>query len=251
MRLTTTRRVVAGKAVAAAAALAFTLAGLGGCVDMNKLAKQVNGLSGGGGLSQEKIVAGLKQALEVGSERATAAVGRLNGYYKNPQIRIPLPKDLQRLEHTLRTVGYGAKVDEFERSMNRAAERAAPAAKRIFIGAVRDMSFADARKILNGGDHAATQYFRKKTYAQLQTAFKPIVHSAMSRVGVTQQYQRLQSKLESIPFTAGLTTDIDTYVTDRALDGLFTTLAEQERRIRRDPVARTTELLKEVFGSRD
>jgi len=254
MRMITTRATDARPGVwamtGAAIAALLLLAGLGGCVDVDKLVKQVDGMQGGG-LSQEKIIAGLKQALEIGSERAAGAVGRLNGYYKNPQIRIPLPEDLRRLEHTLRTVGYGSKVDAFELSMNRAAERAAPAAKRIFIGAVRDMSFADARKILDGGDDAATEYFRKKTYAQLERAFQPTVHSAMSHVGVTHQYQRLQTKLESIPFTAGLTTNIDTYVTDRALDGLFHTLAAEERRIRRDPVARTTELLKEVFGSRN
>lgn len=227
----------------------FILVGLSACVDMNKLVKQVNGLESGG-LTEDKIVAGLKQALEIGSARATGVVGRVNGYYKNPQIRIPLPKDLHRLEHTLREVGYGAKVDAFELSMNRAAERAAPAAKRIFIDAVRQMSFSDARKILDGPDDAATQYFRRKTYARLERTFEPIVHSAMSHVGVTRQYQHLQAKLDSIPFTSGLTTNIDTYVTDRALDGLFLMLAHEERRIRRDPVARTTELLKEVFGGR-
>jgi hypothetical protein len=132
--------------------------------------------------------------------------------------------------------------------MNRAAERAAPRAKSIFWDAIRNMTFTDARQILDGQDDAATAYFQQKTATQLQEAFQPIVNQAMSEVGVTQAYQSVDRKIRTLPFTQSLSVDLDAYVTDRALEGLFLMLAEEEKKIRRDPAARVTDLLKKVFA---
>jgi hypothetical protein len=213
------------------------------------LKKAQESLGLGGGLSEEKIIDGLKQALEVGSAKAVDFVSQADGYYKNPQIKIPLPETVQKAEKILRTAGLGAQMDAFDLSMNRAAEQAAPEAKALFLGAVKEMSFDDAKKILNGPDDAATQYLRGKTGTQLADKFKPIVHNTMARVGVTKTYQDLETKVKSIPFGPNLSTDVDQHVTDKALDGLFAMLAEEEKKIRQDPAARVTDLLKEVFGA--
>jgi hypothetical protein len=200
-------------------------------------------------LSDEKIIQGLKEALRVGSGNAVQIVSKVNGYYKNPEIKIPLPDKVKKAEKVLRTVGYGPKVDAFELSMNRAAEKAAPEAKALFWETVKGMSFTDARKILKGRDNEATLYFQDRTQSRLAETFKPIVHSAMSKVGVTRYFQQLNSKMKGIPFAGSLAMDLDQYVTDRALKGLFFMLAEEERKIRKDPAARVTQILKDVFGS--
>ena len=153
-------------------------------------------------------------------------------------------------EKLLRAAGFGNQVDKFELSMNRAAERAAPEAKTIFLDAVKQMSFTDARQILDGPDDAATQYFQDKTSGRLQEIFKPITHQAMSEVGVTSAYQSLDNKIKTIPFADRMSFDLDQYVTDKALNGLYLTLAEEEKKIRQDPAARVTDLLKKVFGSK-
>jgi hypothetical protein len=205
-------------------------------------------LGGSGTLTNDEIIAGLKQALEVGTEKAVALVSQANGYYGNPDIKIPLPESVQKVEKILRTAGYGQKVDAFELSMNRAAERAAPEAKSIFWDAINQMSFEDASKILNGRDNEATLYFEDKTSGRLQMLFKPIVKDAMGEVGVTRSFQDLNAKAQSIPFGKSLSFDLDQYVTDGALKGLFEMLAEQERQIRTDPAARVTDLLQKVFA---
>jgi hypothetical protein len=201
------------------------------------------------GLSEDDIVKGLKEALEVGTNNAVALVSRNNGYFKNSKIKIPLPQNVQKAEKLLRGVGFSRQIDEFELSMNRAAERAAPKAKSIFWDAIKKMTFADARNILDGQDDAATSYFRQKTSTQLQSAFKPVVNQSMSEVGVTQAYKTVDQKIRTLPFTESLSFDLDQYVTDKALDGLFLMLAEEEKKIRQDPAARVTDLLKKVFGS--
>jgi hypothetical protein len=200
------------------------------------------------GLTESEIVDGLKEALEIGTSKAVTLVSKKNGYLKNPKIKIPLPKNVRKAESFLRNIGFGSKVDKFELSMNRAAERAAPKAKSIFWDAIKKMSFSDARQLLKGPDDAATQYFRKKTSTQLQDEFKPIVNQAMSEVGVTQAYKSLDRKIRALPFTKSLSFDLDQYVTDKALDGLFLMLAEEEKKIRQDPTARVTDLLKKVFA---
>ena len=201
------------------------------------------------GLTEEEIVKGLKEALEIGTKNAVALVSRTNGYFKNPKIKIPLPENVQKAEKFLRGIGFGRQVDEFELSMNRAAERAAPQAKSIFWEAIKEMTFADARNILDGPDDAATSYFRQKTSSQLSGEFKPLVHQAMSEVGVTQAYQTVDQKIQALPFNESVRFDLDQYVTGKALDGLFLMLAAEEKKIRQDPAARVTDLLKKVFGT--
>ncbi len=213
--------------------------------------KQAAGTLGGEkGLSEDEIVKGLKQALEVGTGNAVSVVSQTDGYFKNPKIKIPLPENVQKVEKLLRATGFGNQMDQFELSMNRAAERAAPEAKSIFWDAIKQMSFTDARQILDGPDDAATEYFKGKTSNRLQEVFKPITHQAMSEVGVTNYYQSIDDKIKTIPFAADqMSFDLDQYVTDKALNGLFFMLAEKEKKIRQDPAARVTDLLKKVFAS--
>jgi hypothetical protein len=204
-------------------------------------------ISGGSGVSQSEIVDGLKEALQVGTGNTVQALSKVDGYYKNPSLKILLPPSVQKVENILRSVGFGSKVDEFELSMNRAAEKAAPEAKALFIDAIKQMTFSDAKQILSGADDAATVYFKDKTSNKLQTLFKPIIHQSMERVGVTRSYNALSTKIETLPFSGNTMVDLDTYVTGKSIDGLFIRLAEEEAKIRNDPAARVTDLLKKVF----
>ena len=206
------------------------------------------GLGKRNGLSDEKITSGLKEALRVGTDNAVRSTGRPDGYFGNEAIKVLMPEKLRTLEKGLRAIGYGPDVDEFVLSMNRAAERAAPHAKAIFWDAILELSFEDARQIFSGGDTAATDYFRVKTTDKLVGAFTPVVEEAMDEVGVTRQYNQLVGRARAIPFLKSEFLDINEYVVSKALDGLFYVLAEEERKIRKDPAARITELLKEVFG---
>jgi len=201
-----------------------------------------------GGLSDTQISSGLKEALRVGATNAVKIVGRPDGYFKNEAVKILLPKNLRPLETGLRAVGYGPKIDAFVLSMNRAAEAAAPSAKQIFLNAILSMSFDDARKILTGGDTAATDYFKAKTTPHLTTAFRPIVKQTMAKNTVTQQYNALTAQAKSIPFMKSEDLDITDYVVSKALDGLFYELGQEETKIRKDPAAQTTSLLKQIFG---
>jgi len=202
------------------------------------------------GLSEVKIGDGLKQALRVATEKSVSLTGRPNGYFSNAAIKILMPEKLQTVEQGLRMVGYGPQVDQFVLSMNRAAERAAPAAKQIFVDAITSMSFDDAKKILAGGDTAATEFFKTKTTDKLTAAFKPVVDKTMAQTGVVQQYHALIGRFDAIPFAKSQTFDIDGYVTNKALDGLFHVVGEQEKLIRTNPTARTTELLRDVFAKK-
>jgi len=199
-------------------------------------------------ISEEEIIDGLKEALQIGTKNTVQQVSVYDGYYRNPKIKIPLPESVQKTEAFLRSAGLGGYLDEFEVSMNRAAERAAPEAKKIFLSAIRQMTFADARQILNGSENAATLYFKSKTYDELQFVFKPPVHEAMTRVGVTRTYRNLNDQIRRFPFLDSFSFDLDQYVTSKALDGLFLILSEEEKKIREDPVARVTDLLKKVFS---
>jgi len=205
-------------------------------------------LSGEESVSEADIVQGLKEALHIGTAKAIEKVSAINGYYKNPKIKIPLPERVQKVEKLLRTAGYGAQVDAFEVSMNRAAEKAAPKAKTLFWDSIKGMTFSDAKRILKGRDNEATLYFKDKTFTTLHAIFKPIVNKTMSQVGVTRRFQDLNAKLNKISFAERLSFDLDQYVTGRALDGLFLMLADEEAKIRRDPAARVTDLLRRVFG---
>jgi len=199
------------------------------------------------GLSDSKIVAGLKQALQVSTSKAVAITGKPDGFLKNEAIKILLPPRLETIGRGMRMLGMGAKVDELETGMNRAAERATPQAKQIFLAALKKMTFDDARHILTGNDTAATEYFKRTSSGDLTTAFSPIVHTSMEKVGVVQQYDRV---IKSAPGGSALATqfDLDKYVVSKTLDGLFYELGEEEKKIRKNPAAQTTALLKEVFG---
>ena len=210
----------------------------------NKVKKAVGGEAG---LSEEKIIKGLKEALQIGTKNSVDFVSVLNGYYENPKIKIPLPESVQKVEKALRKVGYGSKIDEFELSMNRAAEKAAPQAKAIFLDTIKAMNFQDAKKILNGKENEATLYFKEKTSDKLTKLFKPVIQDGMSKVDATSKYQALEKIVGSIPFVNMSKMNLDQYVTGRSLDGLFFMLAEEEKKIRSDPAARVTDLLKQVF----
>jgi Protein of unknown function (DUF4197) len=202
---------------------------------------------GTSGLSNEKIVSGLKEALQVSTTKAVALTGKPDGFLKNEAIKIMLPPKLETVGKGMRMLGMGAKLDELEVGMNRAAEQATPEAKRIFLAALKKMTFDDARHILTGGDTAATDYFKRTSSADLTTAFSPIVHRSMEHVGVVQQYNQV---VKSAPGGSALAgeVDINKYVVGKTLDGLFYMLGQEEKKIRKDPAAQTTSLLKEVFG---
>jgi hypothetical protein len=207
-----------------------------------------NKSSGASGLDNTQIASGLKEALAVGTGNAVAQVAKPGGYLEDAAIKILLPKNLQTAEKVLRAAGQGPKIDEFIASMNHAAEDAAPEAKSIFSNAVKEMTIDDARKLLNGGDTSITDYFKSKTSTQLATAFRPHVETAMSKNGVTQQYNALLGQVPQLPFMNSSSMDINSYVVNKALDGLFYKLGQQEKDIRTNPAARTTSLLKQVFG---
>ena len=199
-------------------------------------------------LDDARIGSGLKEALSVGTQRAVRLVDHPGGYLDNEAIKILLPQNLRPVERVLRGLGQGARVDEFVASMNHAAESAAPEAETIFAEAVTEMTIDDARKLLNGGDTSITEYFKSKTSPRLAIAFRPHVEAAMSRNGVTQQYEGLVGQVPWSPFGNGSSLDINGYVVNKALDGLFYMLGQQEKEIRTNPAARTTALLKQVFG---
>ena len=204
--------------------------------------------SGSGATGEVKIGAALKQALQVGTENAVKLTGKTDGYFGNKAIKILMPERLQTVEKGLRVAGYGSEVDKLVLSMNRAAERAAPQAKQIFWDAIGKMTIDDAQRILNGTPTAATDYFKDKTSASLTLAFRPVVDKAMDEVGTVRQYNELLGQAKTIPFVKTESFDLDRYVVGKALDGLFRVVGDEERKIRTDPAARVTSLMKEVFG---
>ncbi len=234
-------------AAVAVAAVLLALAAPAGAQQVDKLLKGLTGSPAGSGLSDAKIADGLKEALKVATDKTVSLTGKTDGYFANQAIKILMPEKMKTLETGLRAVGYGPQLDEFVLSMNRAAENAAPKAKQIFVDAIGQMSFDDARKILNGGDTAATDFFKSKTTPQLTSAFRPVVSKSMNDVGVTRQYKELVGRFEAIPFAKSPALDLDGYVVDKGLVGLFHVLGEQEKQIRTNPTARVTDLLKEVF----
>jgi hypothetical protein len=236
------------RALAALAVLAIA-----GCAELNETLKQLPQAPGGKDrqpIGELRIGAALKEALQVGTENAVKLTGRTDGYFRNEAIKILLPEQLRNLASGLRAVGLGPQVDELVLGMNRAAERAAPQAKQIFWDAIGAMTIDDARRILGGGDTAATEYFKAKTSGSLTAAFRPIVESSMREVGVTRQYTELYRRAQAIPFLNVEAYDLDRYVVTRALDGLFHVVGEEEKKIRTNPAARVTELLRDVFGRR-
>ena len=237
-------------------AVALAVAASPAAAQLDQLLKQLpqvpgtQGAPGIGSIGEVKIGQALKEALRVGTENAVKLTGKTDGYFKNEAIKILMPERLRTLETGLRAVGYGSQVDELVLGMNRAAERAAPQAKQIFWDAIGAMTIDDAGRILNGGDTAATEYFKGKTTEPLSTAFRPIVEQSMSQVGVSRQYKELLARARTIPFVKTEAYDLDNYVVGKSLDGLFHVVAEEEKKIRTNPSARVTDLLREVFGRR-
>ncbi len=203
-------------------------------------------------LDSKTAADGLKEALGVGTSRSVDLLGRPDGYLGNLDVRIPMPEKLHFIDTSLRTIGKGKLVDEFATSMNRAAETAAPLARSVFLDTIKQMSFTDALKIVRGKDHEATDYLRANAGPRLDTLFRPIVAGQLDKVGTTRSFDAMMSRASALPFAGKSPFDLDAYVTGKALDGMFLIIGREEEKIRRDPVARTTDLLKTVFGaSRD
>jgi hypothetical protein len=200
-------------------------------------------------LDQSTLINGLKESLAVGAQRAIEQISKTGGYYDDSQIHIPIPSSLQQLADVMNQVSLGSKVRKFEKSMNTAAEVAAPEAASILTQAITSMTFEDAQAIYSGGDHAATDYLKKVSEAKIVDAFKPIIDNALVQVDATKHYKVFASEASSIPLVRGnVDLDLTNYVTNQAVEGLFLKLAEQEEAIRKNPVAQTTELLQVLWG---
>ncbi|OUJ72818.1 DUF4197 domain-containing protein [Hymenobacter crusticola] len=204
--------------------------------------------TGTGNVSQTEAANGLKEALVQGISKGTDQASKTDGFYLNKLIRIPFPPDAQRVANTLRTIGLGSQVDKFELSLNRGAEDAAKSAKPIFLSAIKSLTFKDVWGILTGEKDAATSYLKRTTTSQLTTAFKPIIQQSLDKVSATRYYTDLTTRYNKIPLVTPVNTDLNDYATGKAIDGLFTLVAQEEANIRENPVARTTDLLKRVFG---
>jgi hypothetical protein len=200
-------------------------------------------------LDEATIISGLKEALQVGIKNAVSFVSKSDGYLKSPKIALPLPPQLKDWADKLRSIGLGSQVDEFILSMNRAAEKAAAKAVDIFLDAISKMTVEDANNILKGSENAATAFFEKVTRKSLYGVFAPVIKQAMDEVGITKLYKTLIDKYNSIPLVQKVNFDLADYVNNKALDGLYYMLAQEEAKIRKDPAARVTDLLKKVFGS--
>lgn len=200
-------------------------------------------------LSNAEVVEGLKEALTVGTNNSSSLASKADGYYKNPKIYIPWPSEAQDMKTKLIQLGLSKKVDEFEMSLNRAAEEAALKAAPIFVNAVTNMSVQDGFAILKGTDTAATNYLRKSTYASLKEQFMPVVKEAVEKVKVTSYWLPLATTYNKIPLVKKQNPNLDEYVTDKAINGLMLLIADEEIKIRKDPAARVSEILKKVFGS--
>jgi hypothetical protein len=218
--------------------------------DANKKLGSVMGKKNGG-LSNDDIIKGLKDALSVGSNNAGSSASKVDGFYKNSIIKIPFPPDADKVRQTAVDLGMQKQVDDFVMSLNRAAEKAAQRAAPIFLHAVTSMSIDDGMKILKGPDNAATQYLQSKTSQQLHDAFLPIVRAATDSVQVTRYWKPLIDTYNKDPFVTKVNPDLNEYVTQKALSGLFTLLAAEELKIRKNPEARVDDILKKVFGSLD
>jgi RNA binding exosome subunit len=217
-------------------------------ISLDDVVKGLGSATKAGSTDNATTVSGLKEALSIGTENAVKNVSQLDGYFGNKIIKILMPEKIQKVADVLKMAGYQQQVDDFILSMNRAAEKAAPQATSYFVDAIKGMTFEDATKILHGGDTSATEFFKGKTQDKLYAAFKPIVSSSMNEVGVTRSYKEMMGQYEALPFMSKESLDLDHYVTNKSLDGLFYMIGQEEKKIRTDPAARVTDLLKTVFG---
>ena len=237
-------------------ACALLISGAAAAVDFGDLLKGLGDLganksttSSSATLSDQDLTHGLKDALAEGAGKAVSLLGRTDGFLKNDKVRIPLPESLQKAESILQILGQGARVDELKTSLNRAAEAAVPEAKTLLLDAIKNMSVEDARGVLNGGEDAATQYFRKATEAQLHERFLPIVGKTVNRYKLSTQYDRIAGTAAQAGLISKDQANMAQYVTGKALDGLFLMIAEEEKAIRRDPLGQASEYVRKVFGS--
>ena len=220
-------------------------------INLNDISKQINNAvsnNSAGTLSNDDVVNGLREALTIGSRNAASGASKADGFYKNAAIKIPFPPKAKDMEKTLRGMGMNKPVDDFIMSMNRAAEDAAKSAAPIFVNAVKNMSITDGINILKGKDDAATTYLKNTTSAELTGKFKPIIQGSIQKVEVTKYWKPLAKKYNQLPFVQKVNPNLEDYITQKALDGLFHLIAEEELKIRKDPLARITDILKKVFG---
>lgn len=225
---------------------------LGACTSaqINQTLGDVNkSLGGPAPLTATEVAQGLKEALIKGISKGSDLVSQMDGYFKNPEIKIPFPPEVKKVEDRLRQIGLGNEVDKFVMTLNRGAEDAAKEAKPIFIEAIRAMTIEDAWSILRGEDDAATQYLKRTTSGLLKEKFKPVIQNSLNKVNATKYYGDIVTRYNQIPFVQKVNPDLDDYATEKAIEGLFLMIAKEEKNIRENPVARTTELLKRVFGS--
>lgn len=200
-------------------------------------------------ITSREAISGLKAALERGSQAAVAALGRVDGFFANPQVKIPLPESMQRAERLMRRVGMGRYADELILTLNRAAEAAVPEARQLLLDSVKKMTVKDAKGILTGGDTAATEYFRRTTQDALRKRFRPIVASATARVELAAKYNEYAETAAAFGLLKEEDANLDAYVTQKALDGLFFMVAEEEKKIRKDPVGSASAIIRKVFGA--
>jgi hypothetical protein len=214
-------------------------------ISLDKLKKAVKGES----LSTEEVAAGLKEALTNGASKGSDLVSQADGYFKNAEIKIPFPPEVQKVETKLRQMGMGAEVDKFVLALNRGAEDAAKEAKPIFVTAIKQMTIQDAWSILKGEDDSATQYLKRTTTSQLTDKFKPVIQKSLEKTNATKYYKDLVTTYNKIPMVQKVNPNLDDYATEKAIGGLFVMVAKEEKSIRDNPTARTTELLKKVFSA--
>lgn len=221
--------------------------------DEKKVEEQVKEATNGGvkAPSNEEIIQGLKEALNQGSNNSTAATAKVDGYLKNPRLFIPFPPEAEEMKKKLIKLGMEKKVNEFETSLNRAAEEAAKTAAPVFLDAIKKMTVSDGMAILKGADTSATHYLKNSTSSELYTNYKPIVKEAINKVKVTQYWDPLVKKYNKIPGVKKQNPDLEDYVTKKAMHGLFLLVADEEAKIRKDPMARVNDILKKVFGYAD
>jgi hypothetical protein len=200
-------------------------------------------------IAPKDSVSGLKAALDQGTSRAVVQLGTVDGFLRNPKVRIPLPPALKKADKALHIVGMGSDVDDLVVAMNRAAEAAVPEAKVLLVDAVKHMSLEDARQILAGGDDAATQYFKRVSYDKLQQRFLPLVKQQTDRVQLAKQYNELSGEAAKLGLVNANDANVETYVTRKALDGLFLVIGDEERAIRKDPLGQSSKILRSVFGA--
>ena len=219
-----------------------------GCAELQKVANQVTQSTG---LSQEQIGNGLRAALDKGIKDQVSKLTATNGFYKNELVKIMLPEELQTVDKGLRKIGLSNLADEGIKALNRAAEDAVKTATPIFVNAVKDMSFADAKNILLGDKNAATTYLETKTTTSLTASFSPVIKNSFSKVGADKIWSKLITKYNSIPFVKSVNPDLTQYVTAQALKGVYTMIEVEEKGIREKAGLRTSALLKQVFALQD